>query len=112
MKKSGVNYSNQCIEKCIRSMRECDGFSRVQCSSFDHKLHMKRRFMHHVLSIGRCAKNPCTSKERGEFIAHNVALYGRGKKRVTFAGRQEILYIFSERSYKKEMYVWRGDNFI
>lgn len=51
----------------------------------------------------------CTFKERSEFIAHNVALYGRGKKRVTFADRQEILYIFSERSYKKEMYVWRGN---
>jgi len=54
----------------------------------------------HILSIGRCAKNSCTSKERGEFIAHNVALYCRGKKRVTFAGRQEI-YIFSWRSYRK-----------
>lgn len=56
----------------------------------------------HILSIGDYAKNPCTSKERGEFIAHNVALYGHGKKRVTFAGRQEI-YIFSERSYRKRV---------
>jgi len=51
----------------------------------------------HILSIGECAKNPCTPKERGEFIAHNVALYSRNKKRVTFVGWQEI-YIFSERS--------------
>lgn len=46
----------------------------------------------HILSIGRCAKNPCTSKERGEFIAHNVALYCRGKKRVTFAGKKYISF--------------------
>lgn len=36
--------------------------------------------------------------------------YDRSKKRVTFAGRREVFYIFYERSYEKEMHVWRIDN--